>query len=57
MRTGKEKEEWERLAYALANQAAFQGAKNVKVEKFNKFDMHSVKRVNNPQEVKRRMLG
>lgn len=57
MRTGKEKEEWERLSFALANQAAFQGAKNVKVEKFNKFTMDSVKRIDNPQEVKRRMLG
>ena len=57
MRTGKEKEEWERLSFSLANQAAFQGAKKVKIESFNKFDMKSVQRVNNPQDVKRTMLG
>lgn len=57
MRTGKEKEEWERLAYSLATVAAFKGAKNVKVEKFNKFDMKPAERINNPQEVKRSMLG
>tara|TARA_R110002020_G_scaffold368536_5_gene580362 strand:- start:2624 stop:2797 length:174 start_codon:yes stop_codon:yes gene_type:complete len=35
MRSGKEKEEWDRLSYTLANLAAFQGAKNVKVSDFN----------------------
>lgn len=47
---------WERLSFQLANQAAFAGSKNVKVEQFNKFDMESVKRVSDPQAVKRSFL-
>jgi len=35
MRAGREKEQWERLSYTLANMAAFNGAKNVKVGDFN----------------------
>ncbi len=57
MRTGKEREEWERLSFLAAHAAVNAGVKDVKVEKFNKFTMDSVKRVNNPTEVKRRMLG
>lgn len=35
MRRGREKEAWERTSFSLANQAAFQGVKNVKIESFN----------------------
>jgi len=56
MREGKEQEMWERLSFQLANQAAFQGAKNIKVEQFNKFDMRKTQRVSDPEAVKRSFL-
>jgi hypothetical protein len=37
MRTGREKESWERLSYSLATSASIAGAKNVKIQDFSKF--------------------
>ena len=60
MRTGKEKEEWERLSYHLATLAAFKGAKRPKVETFNKFNMENVSSsttVSELEGIKREMLN
>jgi len=37
MREGCERERWERTSFALANQASFAGAKNIKLQDFSKF--------------------
>jgi len=39
MREGCERENWDRLAYWCATYAAGQGAKNVRMETFHKFDI------------------
>ncbi len=55
MRTGKEREEWERLSYSLATSAAVAGAKNVKMQSFNKFKVEKDPKQNRPDDVKRMM--
>jgi len=39
MREGCERESWDRLAYWCATYASGQGAKNVRMEQFHKFDI------------------